>query len=262
MLLYFTLLLDCKINSFNLKIDNTQKSTFVFKQFEIEQDNHVMKVNTDGILLGAWTETSNKIRALDIGTGTGLVALMLAQKNPEMKIVAVELDKNSALIANQNFLKSKFSNNILLINDSIQNYAIENKVCFDLIVSNPPFFNSGILPLNQNRAGVRHTIHLSHQDLIMAVCKLLSETGQFNIILPQNEGLEFIRMAQEFGMFLTRMLEVRSRTGMPIERMIMTFTKNNELKSFFMESLNIRMDVGNEYSNQFVNLTKDFYLNM
>lgn len=242
--------------------DNNLKNTFVFKQFVIEQDNHVMKVNTDGILLGAWTDASNKVRALDIGTGTGLIALMLAQKNPQMKIVAVELDKNSALIANQNFIKSKFSNNILLINDSIQNYALENEVCFDLIVSNPPFFNSGILPLNHDRAGVRHTIHLSHQDLIISVCKLLTETGQFNIILPQNEGLKFVKIAQKFGLFLTCLLEVRSRPRLSIERMIMTFTKNNNLKSLSAESLNVRMDAGNEYSNQFVNLTKDFYLNM
>jgi len=142
-----------------------------------------MKVGTDGILLGAWASTDSPQTILDIGTGTGLIALMMVQRYPQARVDALEIDEASALEATNNVRNSPFTNHVNVTHISLQLFAEHTPHHYDLIVSNPPFFNSGLA-----RNAARHVHTLPHEDLIFCTKKLLNEKGQFCLILPKKEG--------------------------------------------------------------------------
>ncbi len=233
---------------------------FKFKQFEIEQIQSAMKVNTDGILLGSWAQLENATHALDIGTGTGLIALMLAQRSENLSVDAIEIDSPSYKEAHLNVMNSKFSDRVSVFHESIQNYS---KICtkqYDLIVSNPPFFTGGTMSINENKANVRHTVKLSHIDLLNSVKKLLSQNGFFDIILPYVEGMRFIEIAQHYNLYPHQIVEVKSRSEKPIERCL--------IRLGFMKISNIKTSTlvlsqspkANDFSAEFVEWVKDFYI--
>lgn len=234
-------------------------AVFKFKQFDIRQDKSAMKVNTDGILLGAWVDVESKRKALDIGCGNGLISMMMAQRNPDLEVVGVELDEGSCEDAFENFRNSPFSTRLEVVKQSIQDYTRTCQEEFDLIVSNPPFFTGGTFSMNENKANVRHTIKLPHGDLLTSVNRVLSEVGEFVCILPEMEGIRFIELADRARLNLNHKCIVHSRTNLPPERLILSFTRNRpdeiqESKIFIHEG------DSNVYSKQYYDLTCEFYL--
>ena len=158
---------------------------FKFKQFAVEQDDVAMKVGTDGVLLGAWANTDNAKRILDIGTGTGVIALQMAQRNPVAQIHAVEIDETAAHRARANFDLSPWAERMNVEQTAVQEFSPAEK--FDLIVSNPPYFVDSLLPPDAKRSTARHTHDLSFEELDSAVCQLLADDGLFALILPVTE---------------------------------------------------------------------------
>ncbi len=235
-------------------------SIFKFKKFEIVQDNCNMKVNTDGILLGAWSETLGKRTALDIGTGTGIIAIMLAQKNKNIKVTGIDIDKHSLQQAGLNMDNSPYKDRLVAVHSSVQDFLKDRDQRFELIVSNPPFFTGGTFSSNENKANVRHTFKLPHSDLLRAVQRLLDPLGHFDLILPYLEGLRFIELADQYKLYVNKITEVKSRPDRPIERLLIRLSdyKNDDI---IKDQLIIYKGQGpNNYTLDFSTLTRDFYL--
>ncbi len=181
-----------------------------------------MKVGTDGVLLGAWADVRDAKSILDIGTGSGIIALVMAQRSrQDAKIDAVELLEGDAGQALENVLSSPWPDKISVVNTSIQKFDPAGK--YDLIVCNPPFFSKSLLPPGQNRTSARHDLHLSHDDLIKSAGRLLSPSGKLCIILPPGEGDLFIRNAASEKIFIQLLTRFFTRAGKPQERSIMQF---------------------------------------
>ena len=159
-------------------------SVFYFKQFSIDQSNCAMKVNTDGVLLAALADFKSPAKILDVGTGTGLIALMLAQKYTSAIVHAVEIDQNAANTAKENFLNSPFSNRIALFHSSIKDHFTDNNEQYDLIISNPPFFINSLSSQNPKKSVARHTDLSFFEVLLTESAKHLNQSGHLCIILP------------------------------------------------------------------------------
>lgn len=232
---------------------------FQFKKFKIIQNKCLMKVGTDAVLLGAWIDSSNYKTILDIGTGTGVIALMIAQKSNAI-ITAIEIDKDSCCEAKVNFSKSIFSNKIKTKHISFQEFYKTTSKKFDLIVSNPPYFINSLKSKKDGRNLSRHNDLLSFDDLLLGVFKLLNLTGKFCLILPKNEALIFKSLAQTNGLFLTKLLRIQTRNGDVSEkRHLMQFEFS---KTGYSEStLIIEENSHRNYTKEYKDFTKDYYLN-
>lgn len=213
-----------------------------------------MKVGTDGVLLGSWTNCKNKRNILDIGTGTGLIALMLAQRSLA-GITAIEIDYTAIKEANQNFKNSKWKDRIKGIHSPIQEFNPQSK--FDLIVSNPPYFKSH--PKYSIRQKSRHQAYLSHQEIITAANVLLSKDGNLDLVLPKNEGEVFISIANERQLFLNRICYVYGNKNVECKRLLLSFSRHK--KALKEEDLIIENQKRHDYTEDYKILTKDFYLN-
>ena len=218
-----------------------------------------MKVGTDGVLLGAWTTVSQATQILDIGTGTGIIALMAAQKNKKANIIGIEIDPSAAEEAQINVSNSPWQKKITIINQSIQDYANESNQKFDCIISNPPFFTGGTLSTSQDKKSVRHTVKLSHNALLSAVRTLLNESGRFSVVLPYIEGLRFIEMAQTYNMYPIKMTEVYPDQSKKLERLLISFGKK-EIADVEPDKIYIRDASTKDFSEAYKEMTKDFYL--
>ncbi len=229
---------------------------FSFKQFTIHQDKSAFKVGTDGVLIGACAGVENTKRILDIGTGTGLIALMLAQRcNAE--IVAIEPERESFGQACENIKNSKWSDRIKVENTDLQNYDLQG-FRFDLIVSNPPYFAGSLINPDLKKAFTRHNLTLTGKDLVEGVSRLLSENGRFQIIMPYAEGNVFIAEAASFGYYCNNILKIRPLPTSEVRRMIMTFSKiRTGTKENF---LTIEHGKRHDFTEEYKDLTKDFYL--
>lgn len=234
---------------------------FRFKQFEIHQDKTAMKVGTDGVLLGAWANVGDSTMVLDIGTGTGLIALMVAQRNESAKIHAVEIDEISFLQATQNFEISKWKNRLSCFNQSIQDFSNSTAFQYDLIISNPPYFINSTKSDNQAKNNVRHTDNLSFEALAEAVGKLLNLNGKFCVVLPYTEGLIFESIAKGQQLYCTQKMIVRGRDFKPPERLLMQFERLE--KPTIETNLIIQNSPKrHDYTADYIRLTKDYYLFM
>lgn len=236
-----------------------KEQPFKFKQFVVEQCDCHMKVGTDGILLGAWAPVKAAKEILDIGAGTGLIALMMAQRANEAKITGVEIDEVACKQAASNAANSPWADRVTLKNEPIQDFAKFPAVDYDLVLSNPPFFSGGTFSDNESRNNVRHTVKLPNGDLLSAARKVMSRKGRFCVILPYLEGLRFMEMAPTYRLFCTNMVEVHGKEGKPVERLLLQFETSE--KECEKSSLNIYAANGS-YSKEYVDLTKDFYLNL
>lgn len=234
---------------------------FQFKKFAIEQNDCAMKVGTDGVLLGAWCDVDCAEKALDIGTGSGVIAAMLGQRCPDTIIHGVEIDEVAYLQAKGNFEKAAWADRLTAIQASIQDYAKLSREEYDLIISNPPFFSGGTFSDNQDRNNVRHTVKLGHGDLLIAVRKLLKKDGKFCVILPLIEGLRFQEVAKSYALYCTKITEVKSRPDSSVERLLMQFEKM-ESESIEKDEMSIYQQKGKKHSAEYIALTKDFYLKM
>jgi tRNA1Val (adenine37-N6)-methyltransferase len=232
------------------------KSHFKFKKFTVAHAGSTMKVGTDAVLLGAWVTVGQAQTILDIGTGNGTIALMLAQRSMEIAtIAAVEIEAKDVMQAEENFKSSPWYDKIQLHHTSIQNFFPEGQ--YDLVVSNPPYFNNSQRPTDARRHQARHTVTLSYQELIGAALRLLKNNGRFNVILPFTEGLQFLELAGSYGLFCTRQYSFRTRSEKPIERWLLEFSRqqtNTETGEILL------YDEDEKWSEGYKKLTTDFYL--
>lgn len=230
---------------------------FVFKQFKIQQDKCAMKVGTDAVLLGSWVNTSNAKTILDIGTGTGIIALMLAQKS-DATIDAIDIDRNAFVQASENITDCKWKERIQIHHISLQEYSSENKRKFDLIVSNPPYFVDSSKALEESRTNARHTDQLPFADLLSGVLNLLNDEGCFCVILPTKESQVFRDMAEEQKLFLTKLTRVSTLADRPEKRLLMQFEFSE--KTIEENLITIEKDERHSYTDEYKDLTKDYYL--
>jgi tRNA1Val (adenine37-N6)-methyltransferase len=230
-------------------------STFNFKQFSICQDKTAMKVGTDGVLLGAWANVAPANHILDIGTGTGLIALMAAQRSPESKIIAIEIDHEAAAQASENVLQSPFALRIEVIQNDF--FAWNTELKFDRILCNPPFYTNQHQAGNELRTTARHASIDQILKLLQKSSALLSATGSVSIIVPL-ELLELIK--NEFkNMFINRICLVQPTPLKPAHRALIELSKFDA--PIISENIVIEDNGRHRYSESYVKLTKEFYLN-
>lgn len=236
-------------------------ASFEFKQFSIFQDKTAMKVGTDGVMLGAWVELPNSGFVLDVGTGTGLIALMMAQRNIDLLIDAVEIDKEASIQARQNVNNSPWKRIIAVMNISLQEFKPKRDSKYDLVVSNPPFFSKGFKAPNNQRSIARHTDALSHETLLECSDKLLAPNGTLAVVLPYSDYEEFSEKALCKGFVEQRRLTVYPRLEKPAVRVLSQWGKENTGISDTREMI-IEPFKRHQYSPEYIALTKGFYLNM
>lgn len=231
---------------------------FRFKQFTIFHDKCAMKVGVDGVTLGAWTDISDSETILDVGCGSGLIALMLAQRSGA-DITAIDIDENSILQTRENVEKSLWNDQITVVHSSFQDFAENSNRTFDLIVSNPPFFVNSLKNPSQNRTLARHTDTLSFSDLVTNAGKLLSKKGKFCVILPVPEGAQFIDLAEKDGLFCSMKVTVFPNFEKAAKRLLLEFRK--EKTDCKLYDLTIEKERG-VYTDEYTELVKDFYLKL
>ncbi|WP_297474592.1 methyltransferase [uncultured Photobacterium sp.] len=233
--------------------------SFNFKQFTINDHGCGMPISTDAVLLGAWAALPQQGHIVDIGTGSGLLALMAAQRTQATTITAVELDSNAATAATANFAASPWSSRLQCIENNIVHWCQHiAPASIDSILCNPPYFNAGQQAQQQHRATARHTDNFSHQQLLETLRYLLTTNGCASIILPTYEGQQLITHALTYGLYCRRRCDVRTTVQKPVMRTLIELTKNCSITK--QQQLCIHAD--NTYSSDFITLTKDFYLKM
>lgn len=230
---------------------------FQFKQFLIEQDNCAMKVGTDSVLLVALTSVYNINYALDIGTGTGILALMLAQKSETIQFDAIEIDEQAFLQASNNFSTSKFSDQIKPHLIALQQFVANKQ--YDLIITNPPYFisKSNYSIADLQRAKARHDNDLTFEELIDCVQKIMSSQGVFKLILPVNEAAIFKKLALQKGLFCSESVFIKPKISKPSNRVIMSFINQNVAET---ETEFIIYNEDNTQTEGYKNLTSEYYL--
>ena len=235
---------------------------FHFKQFTIHQDRCAMKVGTDGVLLGAWaTVNHNPSSILDIGAGTGLIALMLAQRSSAEIIDAIEIDADAYEQCVDNFENSPWNDRLFCYHANLQEFAGEIGEKYDLIVSNPPYFKPPASPEKgeDKRAKARFYNALPFNELLESVSLLLSDEGKFCVIIPFAEEATFIQMAKGFGLYANKILRVKGTPEAEVKRSLIEFSF--ALTPCENSELNIETS-RHVYTDAYSNLTKDFYLKM
>ena len=230
-------------------------AVFQFKQFSIAQDLCAMKVGTDGVLLGAWTNIPNGA-VLDIGSGTGVIALMMAQRNANNTIDALDLNENAYLQTKTNAKNCPWSDRIKAFHSSLQDFKPGRN--YQLIVSNPPFFVNSSKSENEAKNTARHTDELSFDALLQSVANLLLPDGIFSVVLPFAVAQEFTELAKTHQLYINRLCEVKPNLAKPPKRALMEFALHKkELKT---TTLTIETNQRHVYTTDYQNLTKDFYL--
>lgn len=233
---------------------------FQFKRFTVRQDRCAMKVGTDGVLLGAWCSVEDAASVLDIGTGTGLVSLMVAQRSTA-DIVAVELDESAACQAGENVAESPWKDRIEVVCSAIQAYASQSGRRFDRIVSNPPYFQDSLKSPKEGRSLARHTDSLSYEELVKAVVSLLNPGGLFSVIVPTTEFADMERCASVVGLHCVRRTDVLPTPTVLSKRVLAEFSMEED-KETKCDALIIEESGRHQYSSDYIALTRDFYLKM
>ena len=231
---------------------------FNFRKFSIKQDSTAMKVGTDGVLLGAWVDTGDSRHILDVGTGTGLVAIMLAQKSAAC-IDAVEIDADAVLQAEENVKSCPWKERIEIIHDSFQNFAGYCSKKYDLVVSNPPYFTDSLRPPDKKRSHARHNDMLEYSELIRYSAGLLEPGGRLAVIIPSDKLDSFIAEAHFSGLYPQRISMIRSITAKPPARALAEFCTDTDHRPEFSE---ITIRDFNGYTLDYKELTKYYYRNI
>ena len=234
---------------------------FQFKQFSVEQDRCAMKIGTDGVLLGAWTPIPENIfSVLDIGAGTGIIALMLAQRTHAEQIDALEIDEEAYEQAVENFENSPWGDRLFCFHAGLDEFIEEPEDEYDLIVSNPPFFTEDYKTENEQRDLARFADAMPFEDLVEAADLLLSENGIFSVIIPYKEEEKFIALAKDFDLFPIKITRVKGTPATEIKRSLLAFSRQF-LENFSVDELVIETS-RHIYTEEYIALTKDFYLKM
>ena len=233
---------------------------FKFKLFTIQQDKCAMKVGTDGVLLGAWVSLHTLPNSiLDIGTGTGIIALQMAQRSEAEIIDAIEIDHHAFEQAVENFENSPWNDRIFCYHVSLATFTDEIDEKYDLVVSNPPFYTDEFESNNEARNKARFTSSLSFEDLLDSVSKLLSGNGTFATIIPYKEEANFIKLAEKYQLKINKICRVQGNKDTEIKRSLLSFSKVHnkvELTQLIIEKER------HQYTDAYQKLVKDFYLKM
>ncbi|AHM75416.2 tRNA1(Val) (adenine(37)-N6)-methyltransferase [Yersinia hibernica] len=236
-----------------------RRGGFTFKQFFVAHDQCAMKVGTDGVLLGAWAPVEKARKVLDIGCGSGLIALMLAQRTPsEVMIDGVELEPEAAQQASSNAAQSPWAERICIYAQDVHQFASNHLHQYDLIVSNPPYFAPAVACRDEARDTARYTGSLTHDALLNCVEQLITEDGIFCVILPHDLGAELARLAEQQHWFIRCKVDIRDRPGKPLHRMLLTLSR--QAGETELQQLDLRQSEG-VYSPEFCALISEFYLN-
>ncbi|MDG1502373.1 MAG: methyltransferase [Ulvibacter sp.] len=239
---------------------------FQFKKFKVHQDRCAMKVGTDGVLLGAWSSIEHEPKSiLDIGAGTGVVALQLAQRSSASTIDAIEIDDQAHEQCTHNFENSDWADRLFCYHASVQEFASEMEHKYDLIVSNPPFFKapkstgSQTQNTSQERAVARFTDTLPFKHLVVCAAHLLSQNGVFCTILPHKEADSFIEIAAQNKLFISKICTIRGIKTSKIKRCMLAFSLHQSKPK--TQELIIEVSRHN-YTQDYKNLVRDFYVKM
>ena len=234
---------------------------FSFKQFSIQQDRCAIKIGTDGVLLGAWTPIENNpFSILDIGTGTGIIALMLSQRSSAEQIDALEIDEDAYEQSVDNFENSPWSDRLFCFHAGLDEFVEEPEDEYDLIVSNPPFYTDDYKSENEQRDLARFADAMPFEDLIEAAALLLSENGIFSVIIPFKEEEHFVALANEYELYPMKITRVKGTPISEIKRSLLAFSRN-EKTDFPIDELIIE-NARHIYTPDYISLTKEFYLKM
>ena len=236
-------------------------STFNFKQFSVQQDKCAMKIGTDSVLLGAWCPIDNNpFSILDIGAGTGVLSLMLAQRSHAEQIDALEIDEDAYEQCVENFEASPWSDRLFCFHAGLDEFIEEPEDEYDIIISNPPFYSEDYKTDNSQRDLARFQDAMPFEELVEAADLLLSENGIFAVIIPYKEEERFIDLCAEVELFPVKVTRVKGSHTTPIVRSLLAF-KRYELSVLTADELVIEIN-RHEYTDDYINLTKDFYLKM
>ncbi len=233
---------------------------FKFKQFTVLQDKCAMKIGTDGVLLGAWTSIKQQpFSILDIGSGTGVISLMLAQRCHAELIDAIEIDDAAYEQCTENFENSSWNDRLFCYHASLEEFVEEIDDKYDLIVSNPPFYSDDYKSDNVQRDIARFQDALPFEHLIESVTQLLSESGVFSVIIPFKEEETFIGLAKDFDLFNNRITRVKGNPDSEIKRSLLEFS----FTKYKVETNELIIETErHQFTQDYINLTKDFYLKM
>lgn len=232
------------------------KMSFKFKQFSIVQEKSAMKIGTDGVLLGAWTEADHPKTILDIGSGTGLIGLMLAQRFPNSEITAIEIEPNAFEESQLNFKNSPFAERCQVHLTSLQDFKTEEK--FDLIVSNPPFFEF-THKVNSSRNLARQQSDLSFEELLFHTEKLMKPTTNAAFIIPHLQETQFLEVTKDLDLFPNKITRVRGNKAADFKRSLIRLSK--EYEQPIIDELIIELN-RNVYTEEYIAMTRYFYLKM
>ncbi len=234
-------------------------STFRFKQFTVHQEKCAMKVGTDSVLLGSWIQPNDASKILDIGSGTGIISLMVAQKSTG-EIDAIDIDLNAFLQTKENFRISPWFSRLYPHHISLQDFSKKNvDTKYDLIVTNPPYFHHASKPSEESRLHARHNDFLSFDELIDGTLDLLKKDGRLVLILPSKEGMEFMEKAQKRGLFCKKLCRIKTRSDKKEKRLIMEFSF--QFGTLADSELIVQEEDG-AFTNDYIELTKDYYINL
>jgi tRNA1Val (adenine37-N6)-methyltransferase len=240
-----------------LKLLGRKSDTFYFKHFKVEDGRSTMKVGTDAVLLGVVASLKNAGKILEIGTGCGLIALILAQRS-QARIDAIEIDEKSVIQADENAVNSPWKDRIDIIHSSLQDFTKETLKKYDLIISNPPFFSHSLRSPSVKRNISRHDDSLSFDDLIEGSLQLLLPDASLWIILPVKVSLGFVGKAQKSGLFVHYLVKIAHKTGSEYQRVII------QLKKIMPEKVvELTIAIKNEddsFTEDYIELTRDFYI--
>jgi tRNA1Val (adenine37-N6)-methyltransferase len=231
---------------------------FTFKKFRVNQDRNVMRVGTDAVILGSWTNPGNAERILDVGTGTGLLALMMAQRS-EAEVHAVDIEEEAFEQARENFILSPWNERLIAHHLSLQHYSVICQDRYDLVISNPPYFLHAHKGHSETRNLARHLDRgLNIPDLCNCVRSLLKPEGRFCVIFPPKEAVKFMEYAETHGLYVNRLTRVKTKPGKEVKRMLMELEM--ERKEMQVDEL-IICDQDMNFTEKYLKLTADFYLN-
>lgn len=234
-------------------------SYFEFQQFTVRQDRCAMKVGTDGTLLGAWAEipaNNSRKRILDIGCGTGLIALMMAQRFPKCEVVGIDIDEDAVVQACENVRLSPFSDRVVVHHYNIMKF--NDTIGFDAIVSNPPYFVDSLTCPDNQRTTARHTVSLTYEGLMKQAFRLLKDDGTFSVVIPSDSrpGIEAAACLE--GFFMTRVCLVKTTPRKQTKRQLIEFKKHPGIELVIEEG--VIEEAPNIRSEWYQQLTKDFYI--
>jgi len=228
---------------------------FEFKEFTIHQNNAAMKIGTDGILLGAWADLSDKKKGIDIGSGTGVISIMLCQRNEILEIDSIEVSERAVVDAKKNIKNCKWNKRIKLKHEDLKLFSTENK--YDLIISNPPYFKKSLKPKDLDRLKARHEESLNYKDVLNFSEKHLLKNGTINLILPIDQKQEVIEYAEKFGLYVNKECIVFPKPNKNPHRLLIELSKTK--KTLESQSLIIENDGRHNYTDNYKKLTREFY---